>query len=213
VFFRYEAAVGAATPVLRTLRSVAGADEIHEVGGILNGTTNYILCKLEKGATYLEALDAAQHEGFAEADPSNDVDGADAAQKLTILIAAAFGCWLPWESVPRRGIRDVGPDDIALARRLGCRLKLVATAKRTPGGAIVARVAPTYVPAEHPFAAPQGVENIVRIDARHAGPIIVGGLGAGRAATASAIISDLADIAKARRSDHDSTAITYSHPA
>ncbi|HEY5093775.1 MAG TPA: homoserine dehydrogenase [Candidatus Eremiobacteraceae bacterium] len=213
VFFRYEAAVGAATPVVRTVRSIAGADEIHEVGGILNGTTNYILTKLEKGATYLEALEAAQSEGFAEADPSNDVDGADAAQKLTILVAAAFGMWLPWESIPRRGIRDVGPDDIALARRLGCRLKLVATARRTPGGAVVASVAPTYIPADHPFAAPQGVENIVRIDARHAGPIIVGGLGAGRSATASAIISDLADIADAQRSAYSSAAITYTHPA
>lgn len=213
VFFRYEAAVGAATPVVRTVRSIAGADEIHEIGGVLNGTTNYILSKLEKGATYLEALEAAQSEGFAEADPSNDVDGIDAAQKLTILVAAAFGIWLPWESIPRRGIRDVGPDDIALARRLGCRLKLVATAKRAPGGAIVASVAPTYIPADHAFAAPQGVENIVRIDARHAGPIIVGGVGAGRSATASAIITDLADIAEAQRKSRVSTAITYTHPA
>ena len=200
-FFRYEAAVGAATPVVRTIRSIAAADEIHEIGGVLNGTTNYILTSLEKGAPYQEALEAAQRDGFAEADPSNDVDGIDAAQKLAILSAAAFGTWLPWESIPRRGIREVGPDDIALARRLGCRLKLVATAKRAPGGAITAIVAPAYLPLDHPYSAPHGVENVVRIDARHAGPIVIGGLGAGRAATASAIIFDLADIADSRRSN------------
>jgi homoserine dehydrogenase len=198
VFFRYEAAVAAATPAVRTVRSVAASDEIHEVGGVLNGTTNYILTAMEKGASSQEALEAAQRDGLAEADPSNDVDGIDAVQKLTILAAAAFGVWLPWESIPRRGIREVGPDDIALARRLGCRLKLVATAKREPSGVITAAVAPAYLPLDHPYSAPLGVENVVRIDARHAGPIIVGGLGAGRSATASAIVCDLADIAAAQ---------------
>ena len=211
VSYRYEAAVAAATPVVRTVRSVAAADEIHEVGGIVNGTTNYILTSLEKGATYQEALESAQRDGFAEADPSNDVDGIDASQKLTILAAAAFGVWAPWESISRRGIREVGPDDIVLARRLGCRLKLVATAKREPSGTITAAVAPAYVPLDHPYAAPQGVENVVRIDARHAGPIIIGGLGAGRAATASAIIADLADIAESLQ-HRRLAAASYSSP-
>ena len=210
-FFRYEAAVGAATPAVRTVRGVAASDEIHEVGGVLNGTTNYILTALEKGASYDEALEAAQRDGFAESDPSNDVDGIDAAQKLAILAAAAFDVWLPWESIPRRGIREVGPDDIALARRLGCRLKLIASAKRTPSGAIAATVGPAYLQLDHPFAAPHGVENVVRIDARHAGPIVVGGVGAGRAATASAIVSDLADIAAVQRAV-SSEAATYSSP-
>jgi homoserine dehydrogenase len=213
-FFRYEAAVAAATPAVRTVRSVAASDEIHEVGGVLNGTTNYILTSLEKGATYHEALEAAQRDGYAEADSSNDVDGIDAAQKLTILAAAAFGTWLPWESIPRRGIREVGSDDIALARRLSCRLKLVATAKRTPSGAITAAVAPAYVPLDHPYSMPHGVENIVRIDARYAGPIIIGGLGAGRAATACAIFADIADIAESVRSAPLSTTnVRLAHPA
>jgi homoserine dehydrogenase len=212
--FRYEATVAAAAPVVRTVRTIAAADEIREVGGILNGTTNYILTNLEKGATYAEALEAAQRDGFAEADPASDVDGIDAAQKLTILAAAAFGTWLPWESVPRRGIREIGPDDIALARRLGCRLKLVASARRETSGTISASVAPAYLPSDHPYSAPHGVENVVRIDARHAGPITVSGLGAGRAATASAIMFDLADIAASSRGIVSTTAAsTFSHPA
>jgi homoserine dehydrogenase len=197
--FRYEASVAAAIPVVSIVRGITASDEIHEIGGILNGTTNFILTSMESGACYQEALEAAQRDGYAEADPSNDVDGIDAAQKLAILAAAAFGVWLPWESIPRRGIREVGPDDIALARRLGCRLKLVATAKRAPGGAVSASVAPAYLPLDHPYSAPRGVENVVRVDARHAGPIIIGGLGAGRAATASAILFDLAGIAASPR--------------
>ena len=195
VLFRYEATIAAAAPVVRTVRTIAAADEIREAGGILNGTTNYILTGLEKGATYREALEAAQRDGFAEADPASDGDGIDAAQKLSILAAAAFGTWLPWEAIPRRGIREVGPDDIALARRLGCRLKLVASARRETSGTITASVAPTYLPSDHPYSAPHGVENVVRIDARHAGAVTIGGLGAGRAATASAIIFDLSDVA------------------
>ena len=151
------------------------------------------------GLSVQEALEGAQRDGFAEADPASDVDGIDAAQKLTILAAAAFGTWVPWEAIPRRGIREVGPDDIALARRLGCRLKLVASARREASGTISASVAPTYLPLDHPYSAPHGVENVVRVDARHAGPITIGGLGAGRAATASAIIFDLADIAVSLR--------------
>jgi homoserine dehydrogenase len=212
--FLYEATVAAAAPVVRTVRNIAAADEIREVGGILNGTTNYILSGLEKGSTYAEALEAAQRDGFAEADPASDVDGIDAAQKLTILSAAAFGAWLPWESIPRRGIREVGPDDIALARRLGCRLKLVASARREASGTITASVAPTYLPNDHPYAAPHGVENVVRVDARHAGPITIGGLGAGRAATASAIVFDLAEIAASSRAMPLATDDTaFSHPA
>jgi homoserine dehydrogenase len=212
--FRFEATVAAAAPAVRTVRTIAATDEIREIGGILNGTTNYILTTLEKGATYREALEAAQRDGFAEADPASDIDGIDAAQKLTILAAAAFGTWLPWESMPRRGIREVGPDDIALARRLGCRLKLVASARRETSGTITASVAPTYLPLDHPYAAPHGVENVVRVDARHAGPITIGGLGAGRAATASAIIFDLADLAASLRENPAAAPDTaFSHPA
>ncbi len=212
--FRFEATVAAAAPVVRTVKTIAAADEIREVGGILNGTTNYILDSLEKGATSAEALEAAQRDGFAEADPASDIDGTDAAQKLTILAAAAFGVWLPWESIPRRGIREVGPDDIALARRLGCRLKLVASARRETSGTIAASVAPTYLAIDHPFSAPHGVENVVRIDARHAGPITIGGIGAGRAATSSAIMFDLADIAASSRGISSAApAATFSHPA
>lgn len=192
----YEAAVGGATPVLRTLRHYAATDEILEVGGIVNGTTNFVLSAMEEGLSMDDAVLAAQRAGFAEADPSTDIDGIDAAHKLAILIATAFGEWPRWESIPRRGIRDVSPGDIAQARRRGCRIKLKAWARRE-GAEIVAAIAPTEMPFDDHFARTQGAENVFLIVTRHAGPILVGGLGAGRAATASAIVGDLRDVVTA----------------
>jgi len=189
----YEAAVGGAIPVLRTLRHLAAADEIQAVGGVINSTTNYVLCQMEDGLSMNEAVRAAQRAGFAEADPTNDLDGIDAAQKLTILAALAFGTWLPWKSIARCGIWKLSEDDIAAARRLGTRVKLVASARRD-SGSISATVGPTYVPLKHPFAAPRGAENAFLIAGRHTGPIVIGGRGAGREATASAIMGDLHDV-------------------
>jgi homoserine dehydrogenase len=189
----YEASVGGAIPVLRTLRHLASVDEILEVGGIVNGTTNFVLSAMEDGLSMEDAVLAAQRAGFAEADPTTDIDGIDAAHKLAILIATAFGEWPRWESIPRRGIRDVTPDDIARARRHGRRIKLKAWARRE-GAEIVAAIAPTEIPVDDHFAQTRGAENAFLIMARRAGPVLIGGLGAGRDATASAIIADLRDV-------------------
>jgi homoserine dehydrogenase len=193
---KYEAAVGGATPIIRVLQHIAATDEILEVGGVVNGTTNYVLSAMEDGASFEDAVAAAKHAGFAEADPSTDVDGIDAAHKLTILAAAAFGIWPKWESIARRGIREIAKEDIAFARSRNCRVKLTAWARRNGPKSVSAAVGPTFVPRDHPFAGPNGAENVVLVIARHAGPIIVGGLGAGREATASAIVADLLDVTR-----------------
>jgi homoserine dehydrogenase len=190
---KYEAAVGGAIPVLRMLRHLASADEILAVGGVINSTTNHVLSQMEDGLSMNEAVRAAQSVGYAEADPISDLDGIDAAQKLTILVALAFGTWLPWNSIARCGIRQVSVDDIAAARRLGTRVKLVASARREAGN-IAATVGPTNVPLNHPFAAPRDAENAFLIATRHAGSIVIAGSGAGREATAAAIMGDLHDV-------------------
>lgn len=193
----YEAAVGGAIPVIRTLRHLAAHDQILEVGGVVNGSTNFVLSAMEEGLSMDDAVLAAQRAGFAEADPSTDIDGIDAAHKLAVLIATAFGQWPRWESIPRRGIRQITPDDIAQARRRGNRIKLKAWARRH-GTEVEAAVAPAELPLAHPFASPRGAENAFLIVARHAGPVLLGGLGAGREATASAIVGDLHDALAAR---------------
>jgi homoserine dehydrogenase len=164
------------------------------VGGAINGTTNFILSAMEEGAELAGALREAQALGFAEADASTDLEGVDAAYKLAILIATAFGAWPAWRSMRRRGISDVSKGDLAQARRDGTRLRLVAYARREKEG-IAATVTPAFVPVNYPFAAPQGVENVVRIVGRYTGPVLMAGLGAGREATASAVLSDVYDIA------------------
>ncbi len=206
VELRYEAAVGGAIPILRTLRQLAEVDEIVEVGGVINGTTNFILSEMEEGVRLEAALRKAQRQGFAESDAGNDLDGIDAAHKLTILIASAFGVWPQWRSLARRGIRNIGFGELEHAKQNGWRLRLVACARKceahtdlkvrgyTQSG-IAAVVTPAFVPEHHPFAAPRGVENVVRIVGRHTGPVVLSGLGAGRAATASAVLSDITDIA------------------
>ena len=192
----FEAAVGGAMPILKTLRHIVASDEILEVGGVVNGTTNHVLSAMEDGSSFDDAVKTAQRAGFAESDPSTDLDGIDAAHKLAILAATAFGVWPKWESIARRGIREITEEDIEFARSRRCRIKLTAWARRGGHNArsVVAAVGPTFVPLDHPFAAPQGAENVALIVAQHAGPIIVGGLGAGRGPTASAIIADLHDV-------------------
>lgn len=189
----YEAAVGAGIPVLDTLRELSSTDQILAVGGVINSTTNFVLSQMEHGGSMNEAVAAARRAGFAEPDPINDLEGIDSAQKLSILASIAFGRWLNWKSIARRGILRVSETDVQRAAARGCSLKLVARARRY-GNTIRASVGPTCVPRDHPFAAPRGPENVFLISALHAGPIVIGGVGAGRKATTSAIISDLRDI-------------------
>ncbi len=192
---RFEAAVAGAIPVVKALREGAAANRIARVAGILNGTCNLILTAMEReGRDFAAALADAQAAGFAEADPSFDVDGIDAAHKLAILAAIAFGTRPAFERVAVSGIRPIRAADHAHAQALGYRIRLVGVAAHGS----VARVCPVLVPADHPLAAVCGPLNAVAIEGDQAGRLVLSGAGAGAGATASAIVADLVDIAAGR---------------
>jgi len=204
--FRFEAAVAGGIPVLGALAVDLAANEIWRVRGIVNGTTNYILTAMaQEGRPYDEVLGDAQELGFAEADPSGDVEGDDAVNKLVILARLAFGRWLEPASVGRRpptahgegkpGITGVTDQELEGAAALGLTIKLLATATRR-GDDIEASVVPTAIPASSPFGWTDGVTNRVEIDAEPVGSIGLSGPGAGGAATSSAILGDLVAIAR-----------------
>ena len=181
VSLAYEAAVGGAIPIVRTITGSLAGERILEVGGVLNGTTNFILSEMFAGATYAAALAEAQRRGFAEADPTNDVAGIDAAHKLAILSQLAFRRAVTTPSIQRRGIEHIVPEDIALARRLSLSLKLIACARMpTPDVPLAAAVTPAYVSREHPFAHPTGAQNCIRVVGRASGSLTFAGTG-GRA--------------------------------
>ncbi|RLA84123.1 MAG: homoserine dehydrogenase, partial [Deltaproteobacteria bacterium] len=164
----------------------------------LNGTSNYILSKMtEEGMDYESALREAQRLGYAEADPSLDVDGFDAAHKLTLLASLAFGSWVDFGRVYVEGIRNISPIDIEFAREFGYRIKLLAIAKEDPEG-VQLRVHPTMIPEEHLLARVNGVLNAVYVLGDAIGPLLLYGQGAGSLPTASAVISDLSDVVKGR---------------
>jgi len=194
---RYEAAVGGAIPILRALETSLVDETIAEIGGVVNGTTNFVLSQMEDGADYAGALGEAQRRGFAEADPRNDVEGHDAAHKLTILSSLAFRRPVALDAVRRRGITAVSPADVATARDHGWRVKLVALARRTSTG-IEAGVTPAFVAREHPFARPGGAENVVRLVGAACGPLEFFGLGAGGDASGSSVVGDIAAAIEAR---------------
>jgi homoserine dehydrogenase len=188
----YEAAVGGAIPIVRTIIGSLAGERIIEVGGVLNGTTNFILGEMFAGATYGAALAEAQRRGFAEADPTSDVAGIDAAHKLAILSQLAFRRAVTTPSIQRRGIEHIVPDDITLARRLSFSLKLIACARMArPDAPLAAAVTPAYVSREHPFAHPTGAQNCIRVVGRAAGSLTFAGTGAGRDPTASAVVGDI----------------------
>ncbi|HEX3551511.1 MAG TPA: homoserine dehydrogenase [Candidatus Elarobacter sp.] len=187
---RYEAAVGGAIPIVRALGGALAAEDVVEIGGVLNGTTNFVLDAMESGAEYAEALAEAQRLGFAESDPRSDVDGHDAAHKLAILAGLAFRRPAVSPGFARRGIANVTRDDVRAGAERGLRLKLVAVARRTDDG-IEAGVTPAFVPLDHPFARPRGAENVVRVLGRGCGPLVFSGFGAGGDATASAVVADV----------------------
>ena len=182
----YEAAVGGAIPIVRSLAESLAGEEIIEVGGVLNGTTNFILSAMFAGSSYASALAEAQRLGFAEADPTNDVEGIDAAHKLAILVQLAFRRALHTRQIPRTGIARLSRDDLSLAKRLGMTVKLLACAR---AGASL--VTPAYVRAEHPFAQGAGAQNCIRVTGRSSGSLTFAGSGAGSAPTASAVIGDI----------------------
>ncbi len=199
VGLQFEASVGGGIPIIRTLREALASDRHSAVFGIVNGTSNYILSTMAaEGRSFAEVLAAAQKAGLAEADPTYDVDGVDAAHKLTLLVQLAFGVRLPLDSVHTEGIRDVDATDMAYARELGFTIKLLAIAK-DHGDAIEARVHPTMIPAEDPLAGVGGAFNAVCLHGDALGRSMYYGQGAGMMPTATAVVADLLDVARDRR--------------
>jgi homoserine dehydrogenase len=189
----YEAAVAGAIPLLRPLRESLAGDHIDKVLGIVNGTTNFILDKMDStGAGYSEALDEATALGFAEADPTADVEGFDAAAKAAILAGIAFHTRVTIDDVHREGITEVTAADIASARQMGCTVKLLAICERTADGrSVTARVHPAMIPLSHPLASVREAYNAVFVEAAAAGQLMFYGPGAGGSPTASAVLGDL----------------------
>lgn len=212
----FEAAVMGGVPAVKTVREALVGDEILSIAGILNGTCNYILTEMEAtGRSFADVLAEAQRLGYAEADPTTDVGGFDAAHKITILAALAFGCAPGFSATEIEGIEQVELLDIQMARDLGYRIKLVASADRSGEGARV-RVHPSLAPLSHPLAQAGGALNALFIESKRTGRIFVQGPGAGAGPTAVAVAADIADVlAGARRPVFQSAArdLVRSEPA
>lgn len=194
----FEAAVMGGVPAVKVVREALVGDEIHSIAGILNGTCNYILTQMrERGREFADVLADAQKLGYAESDPSFDIDGIDAAHKLAILAALAFGRPVAFDDVYVEGIRRISALDIAFANELGYRIKLLGLASQTEAG-IEARVHPCMVPQNAPIARVDGVFNAVVAEGDFVGRVMLEGRGAGEGPTASAVVADLIDIARGR---------------
>lgn len=199
VNYLFEAAVGGGIPVLRPLQQCLAANEIQEVFGILNGTTNYILTRMVRaGVTFEAAVKEAQELGYAEQDPSADVEGYDACRKICILADLAFGQEIPPEKVSTEGITGVTLRDVEIVEQAGWRVKLLGCAKRGEDGKIVAYVAPHLVEEHHPIACVEDVFNAVMIRGNAVGEVMFYGRGAGKLPTASAVAADIMDAAQHR---------------
>jgi homoserine dehydrogenase len=196
VALAFEAAAAGAIPIVKTLRESLVGNQISRINGILNGTCNYILTRMERERlSFADCLKDAQRLGYAEADPAFDIDGHDTAQKLAILARLAFGTAPDPEAIYVEGIASITPEDLQAADELGYRVKLLGVALKTPAG-IEQRVHPTMVPKESAIAQVMGVTNAVAIGTDAAQEITLVGPGAGGMATASAVLSDLGDIAR-----------------
>jgi homoserine dehydrogenase len=195
----YESAVAGGIPIIKTLREGLSANRIERIYGILNGTCNYILTVMrETGRPFADVLADAQDLGYAESDPAFDIDGVDAAHKLAILSAIAFGSEIDFDAVDIEGIRHVAPIDLEFAEELGYRIKLLGIAERTASG-VQQRVRPCMVPKAAQIAQVEGVFNAVAAEGSSVGPTLSYGRGAGGGPTASAVIADLVDIGAGRR--------------
>ncbi|MEH2116741.1 homoserine dehydrogenase [Nostoc sp.] len=196
VYVMLEAAVGGGIPVIQPLKQSLSVNRIHTVTGIVNGTTNYILTRMQtEGSNFSDVLADAQRLGYAEADPTADVDGLDAADKIAILASLGFGGRINLQDVYTEGIRQVSKTDIAYAEKLGFVIKLLAIAKRdTPSSSLSVRVHPTLVPQAHPLASINGVYNAILVEGEPIGQVMFFGPGAGAGATASAVTSDILNL-------------------
>lgn len=205
----FEAAVGGGIPLISTIQRGLQANEISSVAGILNGTTNYILTSMQdRGLGFDQALGEAQRLGFAEADPTNDVEGFDVAYKITILASLAFGRFVGADSVHRQGITRINDLDIAMAREFGYRIKMIGLARRG-NGCLDVRAHPMLVPIHHLLASVEGANNAIFISGSAVGEVMLVGPGAGQMPTASAVVGDLINLASALK--HQDFA-PYFHP-
>ncbi len=196
----FEAAVGGAIPIIRPLTETLAGERIERVMGIVNGTTNFILTRMaEQGTDFATALAEAQELGYAEADPTADISGADAASKASILASLAFATWVGPDQVYREGIAGISPIDLAFAADLGYTVRLLAIAQRTDGG-VSARVHLAMVPLDHPLAAIRGATNAILIQGPAVGELLFAGPGAGGEPTATAVLGDVIDAARDLRS-------------
>ena len=192
----YEAAVAGGIPILRTLVNSLASDKITRLLGVINGTSNFMLTKmLEEGWSYEAALSEAQQLGFAESDPTNDVDGIDAAYKMTILSQFAFGMTVKFEDVAHQGIRKITPEDVTVAQQLGYVVKLVGSIEETKSG-LAAEVTPTFLPKSHPLASVNGVMNAVFVESIGIGESMYYGPGAGQKPTATSVVADIIRIVR-----------------
>ncbi len=198
VLLNFEAAVAGGIPVIKAMRESLTGNNISRVFGIMNGTCNYILTEMERGGlSFQDCLKEAQRLGYAEADPTFDVEGNDTAHKLALLTSLAFGTQIAVDDIYLEGISNISIEDIRAADALGFRIKLLGVAQKTDSG-IEQRVHPTMVPKDSVIAQVDGVTNAVAIDADILGELLMSGPGAGGDATASAVLGDIADIAKSR---------------
>jgi len=187
------AAVGGVLPALETIERAKAIGPIRAVSGVLNATSNFVLDEIAAGSAFTDAISAAQKNGYAEADPSLDLDGTDAAQKLILLARSAFGALLPLASIQRKGIEGLTPADLQAARDRGTSLRLIATCRRTAQG-LEARVAPMKLPHTHTLASVAGAQNRILVELVSGETFVVSGAGAGRWPTTEAVIADLTDI-------------------
>lgn len=192
----FEASVGGGMPVIKALREGLAANRIESMYGIINGTANYILSKMtNEGGRFEDVLRRAQEKGYAEADPTYDVEGVDTAHKLAILIDLAFGTFVKLEDIYTEGISRINQLDIKFAKEFGYRIKLLAITKSVDGE-IEARVHPTMIPAHHPLANIDGAFNGIYLLGNAVGPVMLYGMGAGMMPTASAVVADMMDICR-----------------
>lgn len=192
----YEAAVAGGIPILRTLVNSLDADKVTRVLGVVNGTSNFMMTKMvEEGWSYEDALAKAQELGYAESDPTNDVDGIDAAYKMVILSQFAFGMNVQFDQVGHKGIRNITPEDVAVAQSLGYVIKLVGSIEETPSG-LSAEVTPTFLPKAHPLAGVNGVMNAVYVESIGIGESMYYGPGAGQKPTATSVVADIIRIVR-----------------
>jgi homoserine dehydrogenase len=197
----FEASVGGGIPIIRVLKESLGGDRHRGLYGIVNGTSNYILSRMSSGGgEFSEVLKEAQADGLAEADPSFDIEGVDAAHKLTLLVQLAFGCRLPFAKIPTEGIAAITQEDIAYANEFGYAIKHLAVAKHD-GEHVEARVHPAMVPHGSPLADIDGALNAIVLDSQALETNMYVGLGAGMMPTATAVVGDLMEIARNRRDD------------